>query len=154
MISDKFLKIKIRFLNNLCLILLVILCSCSPKIENQGYIFDNLDFSSVQKNVTSKNTILQIYGFPSFYSDVSDKEYWFYYSNQTKKILFFKPEITNQNILIIGFDEDNRVDFVKILDIKDKDKRYFFNINKTEVIGHDKGFFKSIFENIGTIKNN
>lgn len=149
---------KIHFFNNIYLIflvsMLVILCSCAPKIENQGYIFDNLDFSSLKKNVTSKNTIMQIYGSPSFYSDVSNKEYWFYYSNQIKKFLFFKPEILNQNILIISFDEDNRVDFIKILDINDKDKKYFFNINKTEVIGHEKGFFKSIFENIGTIKNN
>lgn len=149
---------KNRFFDNICLILLVnsllILCSCTHKIDNQGYIFDDLDFSKIQKNVTSKNTILQIYGSPSFYSDVSSKEYWFYYSNQIKKFLFFKPEILNQNILIVSFDEDNRVDFMKILDIKDKDYSFYFNINRTEVKGHDKGFFKSIFENVGTIKSN
>lgn len=133
---------------------LLILSSCSSKIDNQGYIFDNLDFSSVQKNVTSKNTILQIYGSPSFYSDVSDKEYWFYYANQIKKFLFFKPEILTQDILIVSFDENDTVDFVKILNIKDSDKSFYFNINKTEVKSHEKGFFKSIFENVGTIKNN
>ncbi|MFZ9469456.1 MAG: outer membrane protein assembly factor BamE domain-containing protein [Rickettsiales bacterium] len=134
--------------------LLLILGSCSSKIDNQGYIFDDLDFSKIQKNVTSKNTILQIYGSPSFYSDVSDKEYWFYYSNQVKKFLFFKPEILTQDVLIVSFDEDDRVDFVKILDIKDKDYSFYFNINRTEVKGHEKGFFKSIFENVGTIKSN
>ena len=134
--------------------LLLILGSCSSNIENQGYIFDNLDFSSVQKNVTSKNTILQIYGSPSFYSDVSDKEYWFYYANQVKKFLFFKPEILTQDILIVSFDENDRVDFVKILDIKNMDNSFYFNINKTEVKSHEKGFFKSIFDNVGTIRNN
>lgn len=128
--------------------------SCSSKIDSKGYIFDSLDFSSIQKNVTSKNTILNNFGSPSFYSDVSNKEYWFYYSNQVKKFLFFQPKIISRDVLILSFNDNNVVDFIKILNIGDQDSKYFFNINKTEVKGHEKGIFKSIFENIGTIKNN
>jgi outer membrane protein assembly factor BamE (lipoprotein component of BamABCDE complex) len=125
--------------------------ACSFRVEKSGYMFDNNDIDFIKKGVTSKTTLLKSLGTPTIVSQIDDKELWIYYSENTKHILFFKPTIIDRDILLLKFDEESRVDDIKKLDLKDEDRQYFFNQNKTFVQGHKNNLFKSIYENIGSI---
>jgi outer membrane protein assembly factor BamE (lipoprotein component of BamABCDE complex) len=133
------------------LLVFLIISACSFRVDKSGYMFENSDIDFIKKGVTSKNTILKSLGSPTIMSQIDSKESWIYYSENIKHILFFKPTVINRNILILKFDEENRVNYVKKLDIEDEDKRYFFNQNKTFVEGHKNNLFKIIYENIGSI---
>jgi outer membrane protein assembly factor BamE (lipoprotein component of BamABCDE complex) len=133
------------------LLLFFTIFACSFRVEKSGYMFDNNDIDFIKKGVTSKTTLLKSLGTPTIVSQIDDKELWIYYSENSKHILFFKPTIIDRDILLLKFDEENRVDDIKKLDLKDEDRQYFFNQNKTFVQGHKNNLFKSIYENIGSI---
>ena len=127
------------------------LSSCSFRVDKSGYMFENNDINFIKKGVTSKNTLLKNLGSPTTQSFIKNKEVWIYYSESIKHVLFFKPEIVERDILVIKFDDEDRVNYFKKLDLKDGDFKNSFNPNKTFVESHKSNFFKSIYENIGTI---
>ena len=133
------------------LLLLFIVSACSFRVDKSGYMFENNDINFIQKGVTSKNTLLKNLGSPTIIYFVKDKEVWIYYSENIKYILFFKPNIVERDVLVLKFDDEQRVNYIKKLDLEDEDNKYFFNQNKTFVEGHKNNFFKTIYENIGAI---
>jgi len=133
------------------LIILFTASSCSFRVDKSGYMFENNDINFIQKGVTSKNTLLKNLGSPTIISYAKDKEVWIYYSENIKYILFFKPTFVEREILVLKFDEEQRVNYIKKLDLEDEDNRYFFNQNETYVESHKSNFFKKIYENIGSI---
>jgi outer membrane protein assembly factor BamE (lipoprotein component of BamABCDE complex) len=133
------------------LLFLFIVSACSFRVDKSGYMFENNNINFIQKGVTSKNTILKNLGSPSIISYAKDKELWIYYSENIKYILFFKPNVFERDVLVLKFDDEQRVNYIKKLDLQDEDNKYFFNQNKTFVESHKSNFFKKIYENIGSI---
>ena len=128
-----------------------IISSCSFRVDKSGYMFENSDINFIKKGVTSKNTLLKNLGSPTVFSYIKNEEVWIYYSESVKHVLFFKPYAIERDILVLKFDEEERVSSFKKLDLNDEDNKYFFNQNKTYVESHKSNFFKAIYENIGTI---
>ena len=91
------------------------------------------------------------FGSPSSEIFLNDSEYWIYYSEEFKKILFFKPTIISRRIVILKFNED-RVSNIQNLDLNDANNKYFVNLNTTHVPHHNYNIFKEIFQNVGIIK--
>lgn len=138
--------------NFFLLIFLLSVLSCSFKLDKAGYMFENTDFSSIKKNVTSKNTILKNFGSPTAVMSLEDQEVWIYFSEEIKQILFFKPTVVWRKVVLLKFDEEDRVKFINNLDLNDNDNSFFVNINKTQLPQHESNFFNEIFGNIGTIR--
>jgi outer membrane protein assembly factor BamE (lipoprotein component of BamABCDE complex) len=135
----------------LTIFLLFSLTSCKFRIDKSGYIFENIDINFIQKDITSKNSLLKNMGSPSIVTWIEDDEYWIYYSEEVKHILFMKPSIINRDIILLKF-KDDRVNYFKKLDLNDEDSKFFSNLNKTYVKGHKSNFFKEFFSNVGTVR--
>lgn len=135
----------------LTIFLSISLVSCKFRIDKSGYIFDNIDTNFIQKDITSKNSLLKNMGSPSIVTWIKDDEYWIYYSEEVKHILFMKPSIIDRNIILLKFNGD-RVNYFKKLDLNDQDGKFFSNLNKTYVKGHKSNFFKELFSNVGTVR--
>ena len=133
-------------------LLFFMVSACSFRVDKSGYMFENTDINIIKKGVTSKNTLLANFGSPTITSFYNDKEVWIYYSENIKHILFFKPKVTEREALVIKFDNEESVSNIKKIDLKDEDREFFFNQNKTFVESHKSNFFKSIYENIGSIR--
>ena len=84
-------------------------------------------------------------GSPSIITWIEDDEYWIYYSEQIKHVLFMKPSIIDRNIIVLKFNPEDRVDYYKKFDLTDADNKFFININKTFVDGHKSNFFYDFF---------
>jgi outer membrane protein assembly factor BamE (lipoprotein component of BamABCDE complex) len=138
--------------NIIILIILTILSACINRVDKTGYMFENIDFSSIKKGVTSKNTIINNYSNPTLIMETNNQELWIYYSEDVNNFLFFKPNAIKRDIVAIKFDGDDRVSDIKRLELKDEDKKFFFNTNKTFVQNHNVNFFKSIYDNIGAVR--
>ena len=133
-------------------LLFFIVSACAFKVDKSGYMFENTDINIIKKGVTSKNTLLNTFGSPTIISFYNDKEVWIYFSENIKHILFFKPKVVEREALVIKFDNEERVSSIKKIDLEDEDREFFFNQNKTFVESHKSNFFKSIYENIGSIR--
>jgi len=133
-------------------LLFFIVSACAFKVDKSGYMFENTDINIIKKGVTSKNTLLNTFGSPTIISFYNDREVWIYFSENIKHILFFKPKVVERDVLVIKFDSEDRVSNIKKIDLGDEDREFFFNQNRTFVESHKNNFFKSIYENIGSIR--
>jgi outer membrane protein assembly factor BamE (lipoprotein component of BamABCDE complex) len=138
--------------NFLCYIFLLITASsCVSRVDKMGYMFELSDHDILQEGITSKERVLKIMGSPTLISDF-DSEVWIYYSEDVKNFLFFKPEVTERNVLVIKFNDAEIVKEMKRINFSDEVKKLNFVSNYTTVDSHKTGFFKSIFSNVGQIK--
>jgi outer membrane protein assembly factor BamE (lipoprotein component of BamABCDE complex) len=131
---------------------LLTLTSCN-QIEKRGYSFELSDYQLLKEKINNKNDALNFMGYPSFISESDRKELWVYYSEDVKKLLFFKPEILDRKIITIAFDNKNVVEKIKSYDLKDQ-KPISFDKKYTHVDSTKKSWWSQIFGNIGQVKAN
>lgn len=123
--------------------------SCiSRNITHKGNIFDNNDVDSIRVGLTDKNDILQNFGYPLNIS-YFDKNIWIYYSYQMKEILFFKPYISDQKVLVVRFNNENIVSDMYLYNI---DSNNYEILNTTDTSLQDnQNVIQDILSNIGQI---
>jgi outer membrane protein assembly factor BamE (lipoprotein component of BamABCDE complex) len=98
--------------------------------------------------MTSRENVIKIIGYPTFESNFN-KNVWIYYSYITKEILFFKPFIFEQRVLVLIFDEES--DILRDMTL------YNVNTNKYEILNLNTNYennsdsiVKDILKNLGT----
>jgi outer membrane protein assembly factor BamE (lipoprotein component of BamABCDE complex) len=129
------------------LIFLGLAAACSPKIDNRGYV-KNVEWKDqIVIGQTTKDDILQNFGSPSSQSSFGD-ESWYYITAHKETMAFFKPEITEQNVVRLTFDANG---VVTNLETFDKSNAQEFDVAKriTPTEGHSLGFFEQILGNVG-----
>lgn len=138
--------------NNIIILFVMTLfiSSCiSRSVTQKGNIFDNQDLSNIKVGLTNKDNVLRILGYPLNIS-YFDKDTWIYYSYTMKEILFFKPYISDQKILVLKFNnETNIVSDMFLYNIDSNNYEILDTINTSD---EDKqNIIKDILNNIGQI---
>lgn len=130
-------------------LLVLFTSSCiSRSITHKGNIFDNNDVDSIRVGLTDKNDILHTFGYP-LNTSYFDKNIWIYYSYQMKEILFFKPYISDQKVLVVRFNNENIVSDMYLYNI---DSNNYEILNTTDTSLQDnQNVIQDILSNIGQI---
>jgi outer membrane protein assembly factor BamE (lipoprotein component of BamABCDE complex) len=137
------MKIKIKLLYNIIIILF--LSSCVA--VNRGKILDKEEISKIDIGLTNRENVVNLIGFPSFKSNF-DKDKWVYYAYKTRKILFLKPTLIEQEVLILEFDGES--DIVKNMFLYTiNSNEYKLYDNSTSLDVNDSNVIKDILNNIG-----
>lgn len=122
--------------------------SCITRdLSQKGYIINKDDLSSVQIGLTNKENTIKYLGYP-LNKSYFDEDIWIYYSYTIKQVLFFRPKIKDQKVLIIEFDKNT--DLIKNLSLYNikSDKNKVLDIGND--INKDKSnAIKDILNNIG-----
>lgn len=95
-----------------------------------------------------KEDVLANLGTPS--SIVSlDQNTWIYMSADVEQVAFFKPEEVDRDILIVRFDEQNKVKEIDRMSDEDGEN---IAVSKevTPTLGERPGFFKRVFGGVGS----
>lgn len=147
------LKLLERFYSSIlmAIFLNIALSSCAPKIEKHGYMFDLSDHHLLQEEIITKSKVLSIMGSPTLISDLNGEEMWIYYAENVKKLLFFKPDIVNREIILLAFDNNEVLKKLENYSLANE-KKLNFSSDHTKVKSNKVGFFKSIFSNVGQIR--
>src|SRR4029453_12524951 len=87
----------------------VALAACSPRIDQRGNLLDPDAVLAVQPGVQTKDQVAQLLGTPSTVATFDDKT-WYYISKRTETTAFFPSDITDQQILVVKFNESNVVE--------------------------------------------
>ncbi len=132
----------------LILISLLIFSGCITKnVSQKGYIFDEDDISQISVGLTNKENTLRYLGYP-LNKSYFDDNIWIYYSYQMKEVLFFKPKISNQKLLVLEFDKET--DIIKNLSLYNINSNNYEILNDTTNINDEKqSIIQDILKNIG-----
>jgi outer membrane protein assembly factor BamE (lipoprotein component of BamABCDE complex) len=89
-------------------LLALALAGCNATIDPRGNLPTPEQISQIKPGVTDKATVTRILGSPSSVAEF-DPNTWYYISQKTKEIAFFKPEILDQQVLAVDFDKNGTV---------------------------------------------
>jgi len=125
--------------------------SCISRVEKHGYMFDLSDHQLLTEGIFTKNKVLQLMGSPTLISDLDGREVWIYYAEDVRKLLFFKPDIINREIIMLSFNKNETLTKLENYSLENE-KNLRFAENYTKVHSNKNGVFKSIFGNVGSVK--
>lgn len=133
----------------LALGLLLASAGCAKLREHRGYILDETLAGAIQPGVDNRDSVAGTLGRPTFVGQFDQRD-WYYVSRNTRQLAFSTPKPTAQSMLHIRFDDQGNVASVdrsgleKIVSITP-------DADKTPTLGRQRGFFRELFGNIGTV---
>ncbi len=121
--------------------------ACTPTIDSRGHVPDKRAIDQIQPGEQTRAEVSQLLGSPSSVGTF-DEHRWYYISSRTETLAFYKPEMIDQQVLVIEFDQCGVVKSVHQL--TEADAREIEPVDRvTPTYGKELGFFEQIFGNIG-----
>ncbi|WP_374312989.1 outer membrane protein assembly factor BamE [Dongia sp.] len=96
----------------------ILLGGCQSKILQHGNVPDEDQVVQIQPGQDDKNRVEQLLGSPSTTGTFGD-DVWYYVSKRTSQTAFFEPDIIDQGVLAISFDNQGIVQDMKVYDQTD-----------------------------------
>ena len=123
--------------------------SCSPIIENRGYVFDEKLLDQIKVNETISNDVMDILGSPSTTSAI-DASTWYYIYSKAETIAFYHPMVTDRRVLAVSFDDDNKVNNLKYYGLEEG-KIISYVDRTTPTRGRELTVLQQLFGNLGRL---
>jgi len=116
-------------------------------VETYGHQWDKNDFKQIIAGQSGKEDVKAVLGTPSTKGDFGSNV-WYYISSKRERTAFFKPEIVDQNVVAVVFDD---ADLVKLVSrYTSKDKREVVMVGKiTPAEGKEMNIFEQFLGNLG-----
>jgi len=112
-------------------VLTLSIAGCFTANYQRGYILDEAALAQVPPG-SSQEQVLLVLGTPSTVATVSG-EAFYYISQRAQRTAFMNPEITDQRVLAIYFDQNRRVE--RLANYGMKDGKVFDFISRTTSTG-------------------
>ena len=91
------------------------IASCSPSVEQRGNLPSPDKVSEIRAGSTTKEEVAKILGTPSSVSVFNNDKSWYYISRRTAQTAFFDPDVLDQQVYVVSFDDQGGV---KVVDQK------------------------------------
>jgi outer membrane protein assembly factor BamE (lipoprotein component of BamABCDE complex) len=116
-------------------------------VEQRGNLPDPAKVAQIQPGVTTKETVTQLLGTPSSVATFSDKT-WYYISRRTEQLAFFDPDVVDQQVVAIGFDDGGVVRNVARSNLADA-RQVEPSERVTPAAGRELGILEQLLGNLG-----
>jgi outer membrane protein assembly factor BamE (lipoprotein component of BamABCDE complex) len=93
-----------RALRPVAIVLALLLAGCVVSEDQRGNLPDPDKLAEVHPGTTTKEQVVKILGSPSSESTFDD-DTWYYISRKTKQVAFLSPEVLDQQVYVIDFDD-------------------------------------------------
>lgn len=121
--------------------------ACSPNAAVRGSIPQEDQISLIRAGIHGRDDVRSILGSPSV-TGTFDEDTWYYIGRRTERYAFFERAVIEQQVVIVRFGLDGRVDRISTLD--ESDGREIALVDReTPSAGRKLGFFEQIFGNVG-----
>jgi outer membrane protein assembly factor BamE (lipoprotein component of BamABCDE complex) len=90
-----------------------LLSGCSPIVDARGNLPDPDAVLQVQPGIDDRTQVAKLLGSPSTVATFGDKT-WYYISKKTSRIAFWTPDVLDQEVLMIKFDDSGVVSDMKV----------------------------------------
>ena len=137
-----------RFFGTVCAgVLAFAVVGCTPRFDTRGNLPDPELLAEVKPGQHSRDEVADILGSPSSIAAFDDTT-WYYISKRTQTFAFFAPEVDDQQVVVVNFDDKGVVSQVKMLGLEDGQVVNLVD-RETPTAGNEVTFFQQIFGNIG-----
>ncbi|MGH6892981.1 MAG: outer membrane protein assembly factor BamE [Dongiaceae bacterium] len=120
---------------------------CAPRIDQRGNKPDDDQVVQINPGVDDKTRVAELIGTPSAISTFDDRT-WYYISRRTETTGFLDPNVTDQQVLAISFDDSGIVDNMRIYGQEDgRTIAYVDRVTPTE--GNELTFIQQLLGNLG-----
>jgi outer membrane protein assembly factor BamE (lipoprotein component of BamABCDE complex) len=121
--------------------------ACTPRIDQRGNRPDEEQVVLINPGVDDKNRVAELIGTPSAISTFDDRT-WYYISKRTETMAFLDPELIDQEVLAISFDESGIVENMRVYGPEDgRTIAYVDRTTPTE--GNELTLIQQLLGNLG-----
>ena len=92
--------------------------SCETIVDHRGFAATPGSVEKLEAGTQSREDVIRLIGTPSAVATFNPNV-WYYISQQQETFAFFKPEMTEQHILQLTFNDAGRLTTLKNYDLKD-----------------------------------
>jgi len=126
--------------------------ACNPTVSPRGNLLPPSALEQIKPGSTDKATVTRILGSPSSVATFDDKT-WYYISQRTEEVAFFKPDVVDQEVVVVTFDNENVVmDVRKLHDMGRTDIQPV--ARTTPAPGKELSFMEQLLGNFGRFNTN
>ncbi len=126
--------------------------ACSPTISARGNLPSKDQLSQIKPGVTDKASVTALLGSPSSVASFDDTT-WYYISQRSEELAFFKPEARNPEVVAVVFDKDGIVK-----DVRKTTSKAPHNVEPvartTPAPGKELSFIEQLIGNFGKFNTN
>jgi outer membrane protein assembly factor BamE (lipoprotein component of BamABCDE complex) len=123
---------------------------CLASNYQRGYVFDQASLEQVPVGA-SQEQVLLVLGTPSTIATVSGEVFYYISQKTERKVAFLNPEVVDQRVLAVYFNQDRRVE--RIANYGVQDGKIFDFVSRTTPTGGDElSFLRQIFGGLLGIK--
>lgn len=126
---------------------LATLAGCGFPVNDRGNLPKTDLLAQIKPGVTDKNSVKALLGTPSSIASF-DGDTWYYISKEERQIAFLKPEVLNQQVYAIHFDDKDIVTDVSHKGLDDA-QNMTPNPNATPAPGREFTFLEQLIGNFG-----
>lgn len=123
------------------------LASCANPVDQRGNLPEASALEQIKPGVTDKATVTRLLGSPSSIAEFN-ADTWYYISQKTKTVAFYKPELLDQQVVAIDFNQDGLVRDVRHRGMDDR-QVVAPNPNATPAPGREFSFVEQLLGNFG-----
>jgi outer membrane protein assembly factor BamE (lipoprotein component of BamABCDE complex) len=121
--------------------------ACAPIKSTHGFQALDVKPTDLKIGEDTKSTVMERLGSPSVQSTF-DPNLWFYISQSINQVAFYRPRVTQRDVVAVTFGEDEKVKNIDRLSLKDG-KVITFNGRKTPTRGRELTILEQLLGNVG-----
>src|SRR5437867_1897576 len=123
------------------------LAACVPTVDQRGNLPEPERWAQIRPGATTRDEVAKILGTPSS-TGVFDDKNWYYISRRTKQVAFFEPDVLDQQVYVVNFDDRGVVRGVDHKELKDG-REIAMAPGATPAPGRELTFLEQVLGNIG-----
>lgn len=128
------------------LVLSLLTAACTPVTAQRGNLLEDYQVGAVQPGVSTRSEVLRNLGSPTTQSTF-DSAVWYYIGQETEKRGILDPEIVEERIFLIAFNDDGVVEH-----FEEVDRARIaipFERSKTPTHGNERTIAQELLGNLG-----
>lgn len=122
------------------------LAACTPTHNVHGNLIADYQLEDIQAGVDGRSDILRKLGSPTTRAPFDDNV-WYYLGQETEKKGVFDPEVVNERVVVVFFNNDGIVEKIEDVDTDRMDIPY--SRDKTKTSGNEITVMQQFIGNLG-----
>ena len=125
---------------------LLLSAACTPTIDKRGNMLEDFQVSEVVAGESTRSQVLRTLGSPTTRSTF-DSNVWYYIGQKTEKHGILDPEVVEERIIMVAFNEDGVVETIE--DVDNERINIPYSREKTPTHGNETTAAQQFFGNLG-----
>ncbi len=128
-------------------LLLAVVAACSPRVDNRGHHIDPEVLAEIRPGMSTREDVLYLLGSPSTVSSFQGPV-WYYIGQRTEKLAFFKPDVTERQVVEVVFNDSDRVSEMRMIGLEEGQEVELVE-RETPTEGRDMTILQQFLGNLG-----